>query len=112
MLIPKRLFAGNGRQELLLAVAGNSRDADDLAAAHRQMNVLEVRSERIVRLMREPRDHEPRLARRRLTVLRMRQVLADHQARHRPRRFPPRIAMARDRTPGHPPSVAATLPDH
>jgi len=29
MLFRERLFAGNRRQELLLAVAGDSRDADD-----------------------------------------------------------------------------------
>src|SRR5207302_4689357 len=111
MLVPEWLFAGNGRQELLLAVAGDSRDADDLAAAHRELNVLEMRSERVVRLVRKSGDHEPRLAHPRLSVLRMRQVLADHHARHRLRRFPPRIAMARDLTATQHRSVGAELLD-
>src|SRR5260370_40912866 len=109
MLVPDRLFAGNGRQELLLAVAGNSRDADDLAAVHREMHVLEVRSEWVVRLMRKPCDHEPRLAHLRLTVLRMRQVPARHPSRHPLPRFPARDRTAREPAPAPPPQGVTRL---
>ena len=48
LLVVQRLLAGDGLEQLLLAVAGDPGDAHDLAAAHLQVDVLEVDPERVV----------------------------------------------------------------
>ena len=104
-----RSLAGERGQQLLLAVAGDAGDADDLAARapSRRMS-LERRAERIVgraaTARRRPARGSPRRALARW--LRMRQVAADHHARQRcgglaradrsvPVTLPPRSTVAR-----------------
>ena len=48
-LFPReRLLAAQGGQQLLLAVARYSRDADNLTAVHAETDVFEIRTERII----------------------------------------------------------------
>jgi len=46
--VRRRPFARQGREQLLLAIAGNSGDAEDFAAAHGQPDIGQVGAERIV----------------------------------------------------------------
>src|SRR5208282_2711922 len=76
-----RTLARQGAEQLALAVAGYARDADDLAAAHREVDVDQVRAKWIVRRQRQRTYRERAVAARaRLPVPRMGQFAADHHA--------------------------------
>jgi len=45
----QRLLAAEDSQQLLLTVTGDARDSDDFARTHRQMDILEIGTEGVVR---------------------------------------------------------------
>ena len=92
-----RHLAGNGFEELALAVAGDAGNADHFAGAYGQVDVSERDRERRRRLAAERADFKQRL--RGLDTLGRRahhglHVVADHHAGQRCRGFLARIAMA------------------
>ena len=93
----QRLLARDHAQQLLLAVARYAGDADDLAGVNVEMEVAQVGAEGVVRGVRQPRQAQAELAAGlRRVVLAARQLLADHQARHRLRALLRRDALAGD----------------
>ena len=90
----RRRLAGERRHQLVLAVAGDAGDAEDLARAHREGDVLERRCRTAgVPQHRQALDDQPRLAARRLAAPRGGpQLGADHQLGHALRGLLARVA--------------------
>jgi hypothetical protein len=93
-----RQLARNRFQQLLLAIAGDPGDADDLAAAQRQLDVFQVGAERIGAGHRQMLDRQQHLAGRARRQLAGRQLAADHQFGQRARAFLARVGGARHAT--------------
>jgi hypothetical protein len=95
--VPARLrpLARQRRQQFLLSVARDARNADDLARVHDERDSAERRAERIGRAHVERVDDQRRRTGRGFAMLRMRQVAADHHARERCRGLAPGVALPR-----------------
>jgi len=91
------LFATEQGEQFVLAVAGDSRDTDDLAGAHFQVHLFEGYAERIGVVPGQPLDPQERRAALALRVFGFQPLgIADHQ----PRQFQVR-ALGRDALAGH-----------
>ena len=89
-------LARERRQKLLLAVARYSRDADDLAAAEREVDIGEIDAEGILRTQRQAAHGERSVAARgRSTVPWVRNVAADHHPREARWGLGSRLALSR-----------------
>ena len=83
LVIPHHLFARDGPQQLLLAVARDPGNAHDLTAAHLQADVPQLGAEGIVRGVVQATELQAQLTfRPGLAVAAGREVLPDHHAGH------------------------------
>ena len=91
-------LARQRRHQLLLAVAGDAGDADDLAGAHLEGDVLQVDAERVSRgaAIRSRTSAGARRRRRACAPAAAAELRADHQLGHAARGLAARIAVADD----------------
>ena len=87
-----RALAGERGEQLVLAVAGESGDAEDLPAAHRERDALQVRAKRLLGGQAQRVDRQPRFAQRTLCLAgHTGELVADHQLGHGARSLPLRV---------------------